>query len=66
MKEIKAKEGYYLTQIEEVGDNRVFVSAIKGVSIKEEDWREATIEEKEEYERLKKEEERQRLLKLEE
>lgn len=50
MKEIKAKEGYYLTQMNEVED-RVFVTAIKGVNISESDWREATIEEKEEYEK---------------
>ena len=50
MKEIKAKEGYYLTQMNEVED-RVFVTAVKGVNISESDWREATIEEKEEYEK---------------
>lgn len=64
MKEIKAKEGYYLTQKEEVED-RLYITAIKGVNVNEEDWREATIEEKEEYERLKKEEERQKELELE-
>lgn len=51
MKEIKAKEGYYLTQAKEV-DDRVFVTAIKGININEADWRDATLEEKEEYERL--------------
>lgn len=50
MKEIKAREGYYLTQVEEV-DDRVFITAIKGVNVNESDWREATLEEKEEYER---------------
>lgn len=44
MKEIKAKEGYYLTQANEV-NNRVFITALKGVNIKETDWREATAEE---------------------
>lgn len=51
MKEIKAREGYYLTQAREVSE-RIFVTAIKGANIKEEDWREATEEEIEEYERL--------------
>lgn len=50
MKEIKAKENYYLTQNKEVGDGRIFITAIKGMNINESDWREATIEEKEEYE----------------
>ena len=49
MKEIKAKEGYYLTQANEVED-RIFVTAIKGMNIHEEEWREAALEEKEEYE----------------
>lgn len=51
MKEIKAREGYYLTQAGEV-ENRIFVRALKGANIKEEDWREATEEEKREYELL--------------
>lgn len=51
MKEIKVKEGMYLTQAKEVED-RIFVKAIKGANINESDWREATLEEKEEYERL--------------
>ena len=51
MKEIKAREGYYLTQVGEVV-NRVFVRALKGANIKEDDWREATEEEKREYEQL--------------
>ena len=47
MKEIKAKEGYYLTQSADVAmENRVFVSAIKGANVNEADWREATEEEK--------------------
>jgi hypothetical protein len=50
MKEIKAKEGMYLTQAAEVED-RIFVKAIKGCIINEADWRDATLEEKEEYEK---------------
>ena len=52
MKEIKAREGMYLTQASEVSE-RIFVTAIKGANIREEDWREATEEEKREYERLR-------------
>lgn len=54
MKEIKAKEGMYLTQVGEVAD-RVFVTRLKGANIREEDWREATEEEKREYERMNEE-----------
>ena len=50
MKEIKAKEGMYLTQVSEV-ENRVFVTALKGANIYEADWREATLEEKEAWEK---------------
>lgn len=50
MKEIKAREGYYLTQNKEVED-RIFVTMIKGQKVNEEDWRDATREEKEEYEK---------------
>ena len=50
MKEIKAKEGMYLTQVGEVAD-RIFVTRLKGANIREEDWRDATEEEKREYER---------------
>ena len=50
MKEIKARDGYYLTQSAEVED-RIFVKAIKGANIDEADWREATLEEKEEFEK---------------
>ena len=50
MKEIKAREGYYLTQSNEVGDNRIFVTAIKGMNINESDWKEATQEEKDTFE----------------
>ena len=51
MKEIKSREGYYLTQSAEV-ENRIFVTALKGANINESDWREATLEEKEAYEKL--------------
>lgn len=50
MKEIKAKEGMYLTQVKEVED-RIFVKAIKGINVNEVDWRDATLEEKLEYEK---------------
>lgn len=51
MKEIKAKEGYYLTQSADVAkEERTYITAIKGVNVKESDWREATLEEKEEFE----------------
>jgi hypothetical protein len=33
-------------------EDRIYVKAIKGININEADWREATLEEKEEYERL--------------
>lgn len=46
IKEITAKEGYYLTQATEVGDSRVFITALKGANINESDWRLATEEEK--------------------
>ena len=49
MKEIKAKEGYYLTQSAEVAD-RIFVKAVKGVNVNESDWRDATPEEKSAWE----------------
>lgn len=52
MKEIKSREGYYLTQSAEVADNeRTFITAIKGANVNESDWREATLEEKEEFEK---------------
>lgn len=50
MKEIKAKEGMYLTQVKDVED-RIFVKAIKGISINEVDWRDATLEEKETFDK---------------
>ena len=55
MKEIKAREGYYLTQIAEVGDDRLFITALKGANINESDWREATEEEKIAFEEAQKE-----------
>lgn len=55
MKEIKAKDGHYLTQVAEVGEERLFLTAIKGANINEEDWREATEDEKLEYEKLQEE-----------
>lgn len=48
MKEIKAKEGYYLSQVGENGE-RIYVTAIKGANINESDWREASKEEQEAY-----------------
>lgn len=51
MKEIKAREGFYLTQANEV-ENRIFITAVKGMNVNESDWREATKEEKEEYEKI--------------
>ena len=50
IKEIKAVEGYYLTQVAEVED-RVFLTAITGVNVNEADWRQATEEEKVEWEK---------------
>lgn len=50
MKEIKAREGYYLTQVGNVGTERVYITALKGANIREEDWREATEAEKISYE----------------
>lgn len=57
MKEIKAREGYYLTQAAEVSD-RIFVTRVKGLNVNSNDWREATLEEKEKYEESMIEEER--------
>lgn len=55
IKEIKAREGYYLTQVAEVGDDRLFITALKGANINESDWREATEEEKIAFEEAQKE-----------
>ena len=51
MKEIKAKEGFYLTQSNEV-DDRIFITAIIGKNVKESDWREVSQEEKDMWEAL--------------
>ena len=51
MKEIKAKQGHFLTQVAEVGEDRIFVTAIKGANVDESQWREATVQEKEEFEK---------------
>ena len=51
MKELKSREGYYLTQAADVAvEERVFITAIKGININESDWREATQEEKDSFE----------------
>ena len=52
MKEIKAREGYYLTQSAEVSnEERTYITAIKGANVNETDWREATADEKEAFEK---------------
>lgn len=51
MKEIKAKEGFYLTQSNEV-DDRIFITAVIGKNVKESDWREVSQEEKDMWEAL--------------
>lgn len=52
MKEIKAREGYYLTQSADVAkEERIYITAVKGVNVNESDWREATQEEKDEFEK---------------
>ena len=46
MKELKSRDGYYLTQSADVAkEDRVFIRAIKGANVNEADWREATAEE---------------------
>ena len=64
MKEIKSREGYYLTQSADVvKEDRIYITAIKGVNVNEADWREATQEEKEthdaEMEKMREELEKQ-------
>ena len=64
MKELKAKEGYYLTQSADVAiEERTYIKAIKGMRVNEADWRDATIAEKEaheaEMEKRRKEEQEQ-------
>lgn len=58
MKELKSTEGMYLTQVAEVGEERIFITKIKGMNVKEEDWRDATLEEKEAFEKAKEEAEK--------
>ena len=55
VKEIKATEGYCLTQVAEVGEERLFLTAIKGMNVNPYDWREATPYEKEEWEKTREE-----------
>lgn len=62
MKEIKAREGYYLTQVGNVGTARIYITALKGANINEDDWREATEEEKNTFEEaMRAEEEAKRM-----
>lgn len=62
MKEIKAKEGFYLTQASEVPtEERMFLTAIKGVNVNENDWREATQEEKDAWEQMMEEANKQKV-----
>lgn len=68
MKEIKANKGYYLTQSADVAkEDRIFVTAIKGANVNEADWREATQEEKDAFEKeqeeLRKQDNNQYLIK---
>lgn len=60
VKEYKATEGYYLTQVDEVGEDRLFLTAIKGANINPLAWREATAFEKEEFEKAMEEAEKER------
>lgn len=60
MKEIKAREGYYLTQVAEVDNDRLYITALKGANINEADWREATEEEKNAFEEAMRAEEEAR------
>lgn len=56
MKELKAREGYYLTQAADVADSeRTYITAIKGENVREGDWREATEEEKVAFEKAQEE-----------
>jgi preprotein translocase subunit Sec63 len=58
MKELKAKEGYYLTQSADVAnEERIYITAIKGENVNESDWREATQAEKDEFEKAQEEKE---------
>lgn len=51
VKEIKATEGYYFTQVAEVDEDRVFLTAIKGVNVNAFDWKEVPASEKEAWEK---------------
>ena len=52
MKEIKAKNGCYITQnMEVLNEERLYLTSIKGVSVNESDWREASQEEKDAFEK---------------
>ena len=51
MKEIQSRKGYYLTQNSDITEGRIYATAIKGENVNESDWREATLEEKEDYEK---------------
>lgn len=56
MKELKSREGYYLTQAADVADSeRTYITAIKGMNVNASDWREATEEEKVAYEKAQEE-----------
>ena len=55
MKEIKSTEGYYLTQVEEVGEERVFLTAIKGVNVNAFNWKEVPASEKEAWKKAREE-----------
>jgi cytidylate kinase len=46
MTEIKAKNGMFLTQKNDVGEDRVYITAIKGMNVNADDWRDATVEER--------------------
>lgn len=46
----------FAKRMDEVADNeRTYITAIKGVNVNESDWREATAEEKEEFEKAQEE-----------
>jgi len=56
MKEIKSRQGYYLTQSADVAnEDRTYITAIKGMNINEADWREATQKEKDTFEKAQEE-----------
>ena len=49
----------YLTQKEDVGESRTYITAIKGANVNPDDWRDATLEEKESYERAQEEKQKE-------